>query len=95
MASDETPLTREPAVLPLLDALAAVVDADVADPAHPDHLGADRAQALLTSPLGGLDATDVRALTRALRARAPRRAPRAAPRAAACVEPDALDRARR
>ena len=30
------------------------------DPHHDDYVGADRAEALLTSPLGGLDATDVR-----------------------------------
>ncbi len=71
VASDETPLVQEPAVLPLLDALAAVVDLEITDPAHPDHLGADRVSSLLTSPLAGLDATDVRALTRALRARHP------------------------
>ena len=29
-------------------------------PPHDDYVGADRAEALLTSPLGGLDATDVR-----------------------------------
>jgi superfamily I DNA/RNA helicase/RecB family exonuclease len=69
VASDETPLVREPAVLPLLGALAVVIDAEVADPAHDDYVGADRAEALLTSSLGGLDATDVRSLTRAMRAR--------------------------
>ena len=69
VASDETPLVREPAVVPLLGALAVVVDAEVEDPADDDYVGADRVEALLTSPLGGLDATDVRALTRALRAR--------------------------
>ena len=37
-----------------------VVDADVDDPTDDDYVGADRAEALLTSPLGGLDATDVR-----------------------------------
>lgn len=71
VASDDTPLVREPAVLPLLGALSVVVDAEVEDPRHPDFVGADRAEALLTSPLGGLDATDVRALTRLLRAQAP------------------------
>lgn len=70
VASDETPLVREPAVVPLLGALAVVVDADVTDPTDDDYVGADRVEALLTSPLGGLDATDVRALVRALRARA-------------------------
>ncbi|GGO77591.1 ATP-dependent helicase [Nocardioides deserti] len=71
VAADETPLVREPAVLPLLGALGVVVDAEVEDPADEDFVGADRAEALLTSPLGGLDATDVRALTRALRAASP------------------------
>src|SRR6478672_177777 len=70
VASDETPLVREPAVVPLLGALAVVVDADVGEPTDEDFVGADRVEALLTSPLGGLDATDVRALVRALRARA-------------------------
>ena len=69
VASDETPLVREPAVLPLLGALAVVVDGDIDDPADESYVDADRAEALLTSPLGGLDATDVRSLTRALRAR--------------------------
>ncbi|HWM72630.1 MAG TPA: ATP-dependent DNA helicase [Nocardioides sp.] len=68
VASDETPLVREPAVLPLLGALAAVVDAEVTDPTDEDYVGADRAEALLTSQLGGLDATDIRSLTRAMRA---------------------------
>ena len=70
VASDETPLVREPAVLPLLGALGVVVDGLITDPTHDDYVGADRAEALLTSPLGGLDATDVRSLTRAMRARA-------------------------
>ena len=69
VASDDTPLVQEPAVLPLLDALRAVVDLDNDDPADLDHFGADRAEALLGSPVGGLDATEVRALARALRAR--------------------------
>ncbi|MBZ5740697.1 ATP-dependent helicase [Nocardioides mangrovi] len=90
VASDETPLVREPAVLPLLGALAVVVDAEVQDPAASDFVGADRAEALLTSPLGGLDATDVRALTRALRAREPEAAPRALVRRAV-LDPAALD----
>jgi superfamily I DNA/RNA helicase/RecB family exonuclease len=71
VASDDTPLVREPAVLPLIGALSMVLDADVDDPTDDDFVGADRAEALLTSPLGGLDATDVRALIRALRRRAP------------------------
>ncbi len=91
VASDETPLVREPAVLPLLGALAVVVDADVEDPTHDDFVGADRVEALLTSPLGGLDATDVRALTRALRARDRAAAARDLVRRAV-LEPGSLDR---
>ena len=63
----------EPAVLPLLDALHAVVDLVDDDPAGAAHLGPDRAESLLASPVGGLDATEVRALARALRAREKRR----------------------
>lgn len=90
VASDETPLVREPAALPLLGALGVVVDAGVDDPTSDDYVGADRVEALLTSPLGGLDATDVRALTRALRARDPEAAPRELVRRAV-LDPDALD----
>ena len=67
VASDETPLVREPAVRPLLDALRAVVNLDNDDPDDPDHLDPVAAEGLLISPLAGLDATDVRALARALR----------------------------
>jgi ATP-dependent exoDNAse (exonuclease V) beta subunit len=69
VASDDTPLVQEPAVQPLLDALRAVVDLDGDDVTAVDHFGPDRAEALLGSPVGGLDATEVRALARALRAR--------------------------
>ncbi len=69
VASDETPLVREPAVRPLLDALRAVVNLDNDDPDHADHLDPVAAEALLVSPMVGLDATDVRALSRALRVR--------------------------
>ncbi len=69
VASDETPLVREPAVRPLLDALRAVVNLDNDDPDHPDHLDPVAAEGLLVSPMVGLDATDVRALSRALRER--------------------------
>ena len=89
VASDETPLVREPAVLPLLGALGVVLDAGVDDPTHDDYVGADRAEALLTSPLGGLDATDVRALTRALRSRAPEAPARELVRRAV-LDPDAV-----
>ena len=69
VASDDTPLVREPAVLPLLAALRVVVDAGVTDPTHPAYVGPDRTEELLVSSLGGLDATDVRSLSRALKAR--------------------------
>ncbi|MFI2706800.1 ATP-dependent helicase, partial [Nocardioides sp. CER28] len=69
VASDEVPLVRDPAVLPLLDALRAVVNLDNADPEDVDHVDDARAEALLTGPLGGLDAGDVRRLARRLRAR--------------------------
>ena len=69
VASDEVPLVRDPAVLPLLDALRAVVNLDTDDVEHVDHLDPARAEALLLGPLGGLDAGDVRRLARRLRAR--------------------------
>ncbi|QYJ05737.1 ATP-dependent helicase [Nocardioides panacisoli] len=69
VASDEVPLVRDPAVQPLLDALRAVVHLDTTDPADPDHLDAGRVEGLLTGPLGGLDAGDVRRLARQLRHR--------------------------
>jgi superfamily I DNA/RNA helicase/RecB family exonuclease len=89
VARDETPLVREPAVLPLLGALAVVVDGEITDPTHDDFVGADRAEALLTSQLGGLDATDVRSLTRAMRAR-DRSAPARDLVRRAVLDPDAL-----
>jgi superfamily I DNA/RNA helicase/RecB family exonuclease len=59
VAADEMPLRLEPAVQPLLLALRVAAD--------PDSLTPEQAQALLTSPLGGLDATQVRRLARDLR----------------------------
>ncbi len=106
VAADETPLVREPAVLPLLGALGAVLDAEEhpaqetpseqrpaeqrpaeqrpaeQKPAEEWQVTAEGVEALLTSPLGGLDATDVRALTRDLRRRDPESAPRLLVRAA-------------
>ncbi len=70
VTSDEVPLVRDPAVLPLLDALRAVVNLDNADADHVDYVHSSRAEALLLSPLGGLDAGDLRRLGRALRQRA-------------------------
>ncbi|PUA82015.1 ATP-dependent helicase [Nocardioides currus] len=69
VASDDVPLVRDPAVLPLLDGLRAVVNLDNTDPDSPDFLDPGRIEALLLSPLGGLDAGDLRALVRRLRAR--------------------------
>ncbi|GAB6984023.1 ATP-dependent helicase [Nocardioides pyridinolyticus] len=69
VASDEIPLVRDPAVLPLLDALRAVVNLDNDDVEHVDHIDPARAEALLLGPLGGLDAGDVRRLARRLRTR--------------------------
>ncbi len=69
VASDDLPLVRDPAVLPLLDALRAVVNLDNDDPDSPDFLDPGRVESLLLSPLGGLDASDLRALVRRLRTR--------------------------
>ncbi|HET7326035.1 MAG TPA: ATP-dependent DNA helicase [Nocardioidaceae bacterium] len=59
VSSDEVPLRFEPAVQPLLLALRVAAD--------PGSLTDDQAQALLVSPLCGLDATHVRRLARELR----------------------------
>lgn len=69
VASDDTPMVREPAVAPLLDALAAAIHLDQTDPAAPGYLDSTQAHALLASPLAGLDASDVRTLARRLRTR--------------------------
>jgi superfamily I DNA/RNA helicase/RecB family exonuclease len=91
LAADDTPLVREPVLQPLLDALRIVSGGDVED----------RAVGLLQSPLGGLDALDVRRLARSLRARErvdaaaegrPVR-PSAALLRAAVLEPSTLDAA--
>ncbi|CAN5385743.1 ATP-dependent DNA helicase [soil metagenome] len=76
VAGDETPLVREPAVAPRLAALGVVGEAVVYDPTYAAYVDAARAEGLLTSALGGRDATDVRALTRTLRARSPEARPR-------------------
>ena len=59
VAGDELPLVQEPAVLPLLRALETVVRLEV---------DTETARSLLMSPLGGLDAAEVRRLARDLRA---------------------------
>ncbi|HXH80498.1 ATP-dependent DNA helicase [Nocardioides sp.] len=69
VATDEVPLVRDPAVVPLLDALRAVVNLDNNDPDSADFLDPGRIESLLLSPLGGLDASDLRALVRRLRTR--------------------------
>ena len=61
VAGDEVPLRSEPAVAPLLTALRCVAD--------PAALTAETARALLISPLGNLDAAQVRRLGRLLRRR--------------------------
>ncbi|HYH33796.1 MAG TPA: ATP-dependent helicase, partial [Nocardioides sp.] len=69
VAADDTPLVREPAVQPLLAALAVLVDADVDDPEDPSYVDAPRVADLLATPLAGLDAADVRTVARRLRLR--------------------------
>ncbi|BDM72389.1 helicase UvrD [Streptomyces nigrescens] len=70
---DELPLRHEPAVAPLLTALRAAAHAalgqepDAPDATTPGWLDADTALDLLASPLGGMDAADLRRLGRALR----------------------------
>ena len=66
VASDDLPLTRDPAVRPLLDALRPVLHLDDPDTESVDFVDAGRAEGLLLSPLGGLDAGDVRVLLRLL-----------------------------
>ncbi len=69
VASDETPLVQEPAVVAVLDALRVVLNLDNDDPSHPDYIDTGRVASLLGSPMIGLDATEVRALARELRVR--------------------------
>ncbi len=73
VASDDTPLAAEPAIQPLLDALRVVVHLGETQPQHgeqhPDHVDADRAASLLSGPLGGLDAAELRRLAQALHRR--------------------------
>jgi superfamily I DNA/RNA helicase/RecB family exonuclease len=64
VAGDDLPLRQEPAVAPLLTALRAVAGPA---PGSGPALAPETAAGLLTSPLGGLDAADLRRLGRALR----------------------------
>ena len=69
VAADELPLARHPATVPLLRALEVAVDL-ARDVPH-GVLDAERAHALLVSPLGGFDTASLRRLARALRAEDP------------------------
>ncbi|MFF7650100.1 ATP-dependent helicase [Streptomyces sp. NPDC007983] len=65
---DDIPLRHEPAVAPLLTALRAAATAALPDSGGLSAaLGVETALTLLTSPLGGMDAADLRRLGRALR----------------------------
>ncbi|MEU9346308.1 ATP-dependent DNA helicase [Streptomyces sp. NPDC048278] len=66
---DDVPLRHEPAVAPLLTALRAVAEAEAAHDAEEGAVWLDieTALTLLTSPLAGMDAADLRRLGRALR----------------------------
>ncbi|MFE5869813.1 ATP-dependent helicase [Streptomyces roseifaciens] len=71
---DDIPLRQEPAAAPLLTALRVVAEgvaediaANAAGPAGPAAIDPETALTLLTSPLGGMDAADLRRLGRALR----------------------------
>lgn len=70
---DDLPLRHEPAVAPLLTALRAVAEAEAGSAGETDEaeaapwLDTETAITLLSSPLGGMDAADLRRLGRALR----------------------------
>ncbi len=101
VASDEVPLVRDPAVLPLIDAMRVVIGLGEEQPEAPEQLeqeeavepgepagrgarpdpddqrepvDAGRAESLLLSPLGGMDAGELRRLARQLRVREKARA---------------------
>src|SRR5690606_4169105 len=59
VASDEIPLVEEPGVRPLLDALGTVIESVGAEQRVPT---VETAESLLLSPLGGLQALELRAL---------------------------------
>jgi superfamily I DNA/RNA helicase/RecB family exonuclease len=69
VARDELPLVQDPSVLPLLEALRAAVNIGNDDEDSADFVDHARAESLLLGPLGGLDAGDVRRLSRQLRSR--------------------------
>ncbi|MFD3451575.1 ATP-dependent helicase [Streptomyces sp. NPDC058691] len=64
---DDLPLRDEPAVAPLLLALRVCAQGAVSAASGPPRLGVEDALTLLGSPLGGMDAADLRRLGRALR----------------------------
>ncbi|MGW1194983.1 ATP-dependent helicase [Streptomyces sp. NPDC002536] len=64
---DDLPLRHEPAVAPLLTALRTVAESVLPAEEDTPWLAAETALALLASPLGGMDAADLRRLGRALR----------------------------
>lgn len=66
VAADEIPLSEEQGVAPLFDALGVVIGAAAEDPIVPSP---EIAQHLLTSPLCGIQAVELRGLGRALRQR--------------------------
>lgn len=74
VASDDLPLVVEPAVQPLLEAMRVALHLGTDDPQHPHYVDAEKAEALLVSPLGGLDAAELRLLARALHRREKKRA---------------------
>ena len=69
VGADDTPLVAESGTRPLLEALSAALALDLEDPQDARYVDADRAEALLLSPLGGMDAAEIRLLARALRRR--------------------------
>jgi superfamily I DNA/RNA helicase/RecB family exonuclease len=69
VAGDDVPLVRDPAARPMVDALRTVLNLDNDDPDDVEYIDPGRAEGLLTGPLGGLDAGDVRGLARQLRMR--------------------------
>ncbi|GAB7004147.1 ATP-dependent DNA helicase [Nocardioides sp. AN3] len=74
VAGDEVPLVRDPAVEPLLAALRAALNLHNDDPLDAGFVDHAQVESILTGPLGGLTAPDVRRLARALRTREKERA---------------------
>jgi superfamily I DNA/RNA helicase/RecB family exonuclease len=97
VSADELPLAGQPAVAPLLSALAALLPAAGSGPeTHGAAVGLDEpgAEALLASPLGGATVLDLRRMRRAVRIELARRgidaAERGAPLALALADDDLL-----